>query len=45
MNNMSKDIAVLMSAGLCSRMRQLTEKVPKPLVKAHSRAMIETVID
>lgn len=34
-----------MAAGLGSRMRPLTEKVPKPLVKAHNRAMIETVID
>lgn len=42
---MSKEIAVLMAAGLGSRMRPLTEKVPKPLVKAHGKAMIETVID
>ena len=41
---MAKEIAILMAAGLGSRMRPLTEKVPKPLVKAHGRAMIDTVI-
>lgn len=41
---MAKEIAVLMAAGLGSRMRPLTEKVPKPLVKAHGRSMIDTVI-
>ncbi|MCR5589912.1 MAG: NTP transferase domain-containing protein [Lachnospiraceae bacterium] len=42
---MKKDIAVLMAAGLGKRMRPLTEKKPKPLVKVKGRAMIETVID
>lgn len=42
---MAKEIAILMAAGLGSRMRPLTEKIPKPLVKVHNRAMIETVID
>lgn len=42
---MAKEIAILMAAGLGSRMRPLTEKVPKPLVKAHNRSMIDTVID
>jgi len=41
---MAKEIAVLMAAGLGSRMRPLTEKVPKPLVKALGRSMIDTVI-
>ena len=39
------EIAILMAAGLGSRMRPLTEKVPKPLVKAHNRCMIDTVIE
>lgn len=42
---MAKEIAILMAAGLGSRMRPLTEKVPKPLVKAHNCSMIETVIN
>ncbi len=42
---MSKEIAILMAAGLGSRMRPLTEKVPKPLVKAYGRSMIDTVIN
>ena len=38
-------IAIVMAAGLGSRMRPLTEKMPKPLVRVHGRSMIETVID
>ncbi|MBE5958755.1 MAG: choline kinase [Lachnospiraceae bacterium] len=34
-----------MASGLGSRMRPLTEKVPKPLIRVHGRPMIETVID
>lgn len=40
-----KEAAILMAAGLGERMRPLTEKMPKPLVKVHGRAMIETVIE
>ena len=42
---MEKEIAILMAAGLGTRMAPLTQKVPKPLVKAHGRSMISTVID
>lgn len=42
---MKKEIAILMAAGLGSRMRPLTEHVPKPLIEVHGRAMIETVIE
>lgn len=40
-----EEIAILMAAGLGSRMRPLTEHTPKPLIKVHGRPMIETVID
>ena len=39
------EIAILMAAGMGTRMRPLTEKTPKPLIKVHERPMIETVID
>ena len=42
---MAKEIAILMAAGLGTRMAPLTEKVPKPLVKAHGRRLIDTVIE
>ncbi len=36
--------AILMAAGLGTRLRPLTLKCPKPLLKVHDRPMIETVI-
>ena len=39
------EIAVLMAAGLGSRMRPLTEKTPKPLISVNGTPMIETVIN
>lgn len=43
-NNMS-ETAILMAAGMGTRMRPITENIPKPLVTVHGKPMIETVID
>ncbi len=39
------EMAILMAAGLGTRMRPLTENTPKPLIKVYGKPMIETVID
>lgn len=39
------EIAILMAAGLGTRMRPLTESIPKPLIKVKGTPMIETVIN
>ena len=42
---MTNEIAILMAAGLGTRMAPLTEKMPKPLVRVFGRPMIETIIE
>jgi len=42
---MRKEIAILMAAGLGTRMLPLTEKIPKPMVEVNGKPMIETVIE
>lgn len=39
------EVAILMAAGLGSRMKPLTDRTAKPLVKVLGRPLIETVID
>ena len=41
----TNEIAILMAAGLGSRMRPLTEHTPKPLIQVHEKPMIETLIE
>lgn len=43
-NRSKHEIAILMAAGLGSRMKPLTDKTAKPLVKVLDRPLIETVI-
>ena len=37
--------AIIMAAGLGSRMWPLTEHMPKPLIQVHGKPMIETIIE
>ncbi len=39
------ETAILMAAGLGTRMKPLTDTTPKPLIKVHDKPMIETVIE
>ena len=42
---MSEEIAILMAAGLGSRMKPITNDIPKPLVEVRGVPLIETLID
>lgn len=37
--------AILMASGMGTRMRPITESIPKPLVQVNGKPMIETIID
>ena len=39
------EFAILMAAGMGTRMHPLTKTIPKPLIKVSGRPMIETVIE
>lgn len=43
--NMDRKIGIIMAAGIGSRMRPITETIPKPMVKVFGKPLIETVID
>lgn len=45
MNNKTNETAVLMAAGLGTRMGTLTDNTPKPLIKVFGKPMIETTIE
>jgi len=44
-DDVMNEIAILMAAGLGSRMRPVTDTLPKPLVPVHGKPMIETVVE
>ena len=42
---MTNEIAILMAAGMGTRMAPLTDRIPKPLVRVFGKPMIETLIE
>ncbi|MDE6920619.1 MAG: NTP transferase domain-containing protein, partial [Lachnospiraceae bacterium] len=42
---MTKEIGIIMAAGLGTRMHPLTLRTPKPVIRVNGKPLIETIIE